>query len=95
MAGRYQGSANEYRNLKVDLFDDEVLVFTPRAMSSTCPPGGALDFAYRIHTDIGNTYFTGAGQQQISALDYELKTGDIVEIITQKGTTPSRTGSRR
>lgn len=83
---------NEYiESLKVDLFDDEVLVFTPKGDVIDLPQGAIpLDFAYRIHTDIGNSTVGAKVNGRLVALDQQLKTGDIVEILTQKGATPGR-----
>lgn len=83
---------NEYiETLKVDLFDDEVLVFTPKGDVIDLPMGSCpLDFAYRIHTDIGNRTVGARVNGKIVTLDHQLTTGDIVEVLTQKGAAPSR-----
>jgi guanosine-3',5'-bis(diphosphate) 3'-pyrophosphohydrolase len=78
-------------HLKIDLFADEVFVFTPKGDVIDLPVGSiTLDFAYKIHTDIGN-HCTGAKVNgRLVPLDYKLKTGDIVGIITNKQGNPSR-----
>lgn len=83
---------NEFiETLKVDLFDDEVLVFTPKGDVIDLPAGSvSLDFAYRIHTDIGNSTVGAKVNGKLVPLNHQLTTGDIVEVLTQKGATPSR-----
>lgn len=71
--------------MKVDILDQETYVYTPKGQVIDLPAGSCpIDFAYRIHTDIGN-YCTGAKVNgKLVPLNYELKLGDIVEIIVDK-----------
>ncbi len=71
--------------LKVDLFEDEVFVFTPKGEVKSLAAGATpLDFAYEIHTDVGHRCVGAKVNGKIVPLHYELKSGDICEVLTSK-----------
>jgi GTP diphosphokinase / guanosine-3',5'-bis(diphosphate) 3'-diphosphatase len=71
--------------LKVDLFEDEVFVFTPKGEVKSLPAGATpLDFAYDIHTDVGHRCVGAKVNGKIVPLHYQLKSGDICEVLTSK-----------
>src|SRR5919206_113023 len=72
-------------NLKVDLFDEEVFVFTPKGEVKSLAAGATpLDFAYEIHTELGHRCVGAKVNSKIVPLNYALKSGDIVEVLTSK-----------
>ena len=78
-------------NVRIDLFPDDVYIFTPRGEIKTVPRGATpVDFAYLIHTEVGNQCTGAKVNGRIVPLQYELKTGDTVEIITSKKHHPSK-----
>ncbi len=71
--------------VKLDIFQDQVFVFTPRGDVKDMPAGATpLDFAYRIHTEVGHACIGAKVNNRLVPLDYKLKNGDIVEIVTTK-----------
>jgi GTP diphosphokinase / guanosine-3',5'-bis(diphosphate) 3'-diphosphatase len=90
----WQNDMNDSRafmeNLKLDLFENQVFVFSPKgdvfSMPATATP---LDFAYQVHTDVGHHCVGAKVNQKIVPLDYQLKNGDICEILVNKSSRPS------
>ena len=80
------------KNIKNDLSQDEVFVFTPKGDLMNLPNGSTvIDLAYAIHTEVGNRMIGAKVDRRIVPIDYKLKNGEIVEIITQKeGLGPKR-----
>ncbi|MBQ9000774.1 MAG: bifunctional (p)ppGpp synthetase/guanosine-3',5'-bis(diphosphate) 3'-pyrophosphohydrolase [Eggerthellaceae bacterium] len=86
-----QDSKEFLKDLKVDLTESEVFVFTPTGDAKSLRAGSTpVDFAYAIHTEVGNHCVGAKVNGKIVPLTYELQMGDRVEILTQKSATPSR-----
>ena len=85
-------SANEFVDaMKQDVFEDRVYAFTPRGDIIDLPAGStAIDFAYHVHTSVGDRCRGAKVNGKLVSLDYHLKTGDQVEILTAKQGGPSR-----
>jgi len=72
-------------HVKLDVFQDEVFVFTPKGDVLSLPAGStAIDFAYRIHTDVGHRCLGAKVNSRMVPLDYRLQNGDIVEVLTTR-----------
>ena len=85
--------AEDYvQSLKIDMFDDEVFVFTPKGRIVSLPAGSTpIDFAYAIHSGVGNSMIGAKVNNRITNIDATLKNGDILEILTSKNAKgPSR-----
>ncbi len=89
---RDMSDPNEFLStLKIDLFPEEVYTFTPKGKVVVVPRDGSpIDFAYTIHTEVGNTCVGARVNGRMVPLRTKLRNGDIVEVITQNGHTPSR-----
>ncbi|MBN1828451.1 MAG: bifunctional (p)ppGpp synthetase/guanosine-3',5'-bis(diphosphate) 3'-pyrophosphohydrolase [Deltaproteobacteria bacterium] len=88
---QYTNPREFMQNLKIALYSDEVYVFTPQGDVKAFPRGATpIDFAYSIHTDVGNHCIGAKVNRNIVPLKYQLQNGDIVEIIMQPGHNPSK-----
>jgi RelA/SpoT family (p)ppGpp synthetase len=85
------GNSEEFlESVKVDLFPDKVYVFTPKGEILRLPRGAtAVDFAYAVHTDVGNRCVAAKVDRRLVPLRTALRNGQTVEIITAKGATPN------
>ena len=93
LESQQDSDADEYiQSLKIDMFDDEVFVFTPKGRIVSLPAGSTpIDFAYMIHSGVGNAMIGAKVNNRIANIDSTLKNGDIVEILTSKSAKgPSR-----
>ncbi len=89
---REMSDPNEFMStLKIDLYPEEVYTFTPKGKVVALPKDASpIDFAYSVHTEVGNTTIGAKINGRIVPLRTKLRNGDIVEIMTQAGHTPSR-----
>ncbi|MDH1012281.1 bifunctional GTP diphosphokinase/guanosine-3',5'-bis pyrophosphate 3'-pyrophosphohydrolase [Pseudomonas nicosulfuronedens] len=85
------GNSLEFiENVKIDLFPDEVYVFTPKGRIMELPKGStAVDFAYAVHTDVGNSCIACRINRRLAPLSEPLQSGATVEIVTAPGTRPN------
>jgi GTP diphosphokinase / guanosine-3',5'-bis(diphosphate) 3'-diphosphatase len=86
------GDPNEFlESVKLDLFSEEVYVFTPKGQVMEFPSGATpLDFAYAVHTDVGNRCIGAKVNNRMVPLKYKLRSGDTLEILTSPSQTPNK-----
>jgi len=93
LESQQDSDAEEFvQSMKIDMFDDEVFVYTPKGRIVSLPAGSTpIDFAYAIHSGVGNAMIGAKVNNRIANIDMGLKNGDIVEILTSKAAKgPSR-----
>jgi len=85
-------NASEFvETLKIDLFENEIIVLTPNGDPISLPEGATpVDFAYAVHTSVGNHCSKVKVNDRIQSLDYHLNSGDVVEVVTNNSAKPSR-----
>ena len=84
------GSEDFLKSLKIEFFQDRIFAITPKGEVIDLPVGATpIDFAYSIHSDIGNSCIGARVNDKIVPLDYQLLSGDVVEIFTQKNRKPT------
>ena len=86
------GDSDEFlENIKTDLSESEIYVFTPKGHVKELPEGATpIDFAYSVHTDVGNSIVAARVNGRIVTLKYKLRNGDTVEVITSKTQVPNK-----
>ncbi|MDY4581439.1 MAG: bifunctional (p)ppGpp synthetase/guanosine-3',5'-bis(diphosphate) 3'-pyrophosphohydrolase [Candidatus Faecousia sp.] len=93
LESQQDSDAEEFvQSMKIDMFDDEVFVYTPKGRIVSLPAGSTpIDFAYAIHSGVGNSMIGAKVNNRIANIDTKLRNGDIVEILTSKSAKgPSR-----
>ncbi len=93
LESQQDSDAEEFvQSMKIDMFDDEVFVYTPKGRIVSLPAGSTpIDFAYTIHSGVGNSMIGAKVNNRIANIDTTLKNGDIVEVLTSKSAKgPSR-----
>ncbi len=90
-SGTAQKNPEEFlKSMKIDFFKDRIFAITPKGDVIDLPAGATpVDFAYQIHSDIGNACVGAKVNGEFIAMDHKIQSGDLVEIITQKGKRPS------
>lgn len=84
-----QNDEDVLNELKIDLFEDRIFVFTPNGDARDFPKGSTpIDFAYGVHSDLGERCFLAKASERIVPLDYEMENGDVIEIQTKTGGHP-------
>jgi GTP pyrophosphokinase len=87
---RFYNSQQFLESLKIDFFKDRIFVLTPKGDIIDLPEGATpIDFAYQVHTEIGNQAAGAKANGKLVPLNYNLKSGEVVEILIQKGKLPS------